>query len=45
MPNNAGNCQWTAGTGNDTRPYRRFNPQRQAERYDPSGAYIARYTP
>jgi deoxyribodipyrimidine photo-lyase len=44
VPNNAGNWQWTAGTGNDTRPYRRFNPQRQAERYDPSGAYIARYT-
>ncbi len=43
VPNNAGNWQWTAGTGNDTRPYRRFNPQRQAERYDPAGAYIARY--
>lgn len=43
VPNNGGNWQWTAGTGNDTRPYRRFNPQRQAERYDPSGEYIARY--
>lgn len=43
LPNNAGNWQWVAGTGNDTRPYRRFNPQRQAERYDPSGAYVARY--
>jgi deoxyribodipyrimidine photo-lyase len=43
VPNNGGNWQWTAGTGNDTRPYRRFNPQRQAERYDPSGAYLARY--
>ena len=44
LPNNAGNWQWVAGTGNDTRPYRRFNPQRQAERYDPDGAYVARYT-
>jgi len=44
LPNNAGNWQWVAGTGNDTRPYRRFNPQRQAERYDPHGAYVARYT-
>jgi len=43
LPNNAGNWQWVAGTGNDTRPYRRFSPQRQAERYDPAGAYVARY--
>jgi deoxyribodipyrimidine photo-lyase len=43
LPNNAGNWQWVAGTGNDTLPYRRFNPQRQAERYDPDGAYVARY--
>jgi deoxyribodipyrimidine photo-lyase len=43
LPNNAGNWQWVAGTGNDTRPYRRFSPQRQAERYDPAGGYVARY--
>jgi deoxyribodipyrimidine photo-lyase len=43
LPNNAGNWQWVAGTGNDTRPYRRFSPQRQSERYDPDGAYVARY--
>ena len=43
VANNSGNWQWVAGTGNDTRPYRRFNPIRQAERYDPDGAYIARY--
>jgi deoxyribodipyrimidine photo-lyase len=43
LPNNAGNWQWVAGTGNDTRPYRRFSPQRQAERYDPAGTYVARY--
>ena len=34
VANNAGNWQWIAGTGNDPRPYRRFNPYRQAERYD-----------
>lgn len=43
VPNNAGNWQWVAGTGNDTRSYRRFNPQRQAERFDPDGAYVGRY--
>jgi deoxyribodipyrimidine photo-lyase len=45
LANNSGNWQWTAGTGNDTRPYRRFNPQRQAERYDPEGEYVNRYAP
>ncbi|MEV4623051.1 deoxyribodipyrimidine photo-lyase [Asanoa sp. NPDC049573] len=44
LPNNSGNWQWTAGTGNDTRPYRRFNPERQRERYDPAGEYVARYS-
>ncbi|GLH94937.1 cryptochrome/photolyase family protein [Phytohabitans aurantiacus] len=45
VANNSGNWQWTAGTGNDTRPYRRFNPLRQAERYDPEGEYVNRYAP
>ena len=45
VPNNSGNWQWTAGTGNDTRPYRRFNPIRQAERFDPDGTYVRRYVP
>ncbi|GGK95530.1 cryptochrome/photolyase family protein [Mangrovihabitans endophyticus] len=45
VANNSGNWQWTAGTGNDTRPYRRFNPIRQAERYDPDGVYVRRYVP
>lgn len=45
VPNNSGNWQWTAGTGNDTRPYRRFSPARQAERYDPEGEYVNRYAP
>ncbi|BFU48170.1 cryptochrome/photolyase family protein [Krasilnikovia sp. MM14-A1004] len=45
IANNAGNWQWVAGTGNDTRPYRRFNPIRQAHRFDPEGAYVRRYLP
>jgi deoxyribodipyrimidine photo-lyase len=34
-----------AGTGNDSRPYRRFNPIRQAHRFDPDGDYVRRYLP
>ncbi|MFI7022729.1 cryptochrome/photolyase family protein [Micromonospora sp. NPDC049900] len=45
VANNSGNWQWVAGTGNDTRPYRGFNPIRQAERYDPEGAYVRRWVP
>ena len=45
VPNNSGNWQWVAGTGNDTRPYRRFNPIRQAQRFDPEGGYVRRYVP
>ncbi|MFB9234862.1 cryptochrome/photolyase family protein [Plantactinospora siamensis] len=45
VPNNAGNWQWVAGTGADTRPNRGFNPIRQAERYDPDGEYVRRYVP
>ncbi|WP_067494242.1 deoxyribodipyrimidine photo-lyase [Actinoplanes sp. TFC3] len=45
VANNSGNWQWVAGTGNDTRPYRRFNPIRQAERFDPDGEYVRRYVP
>jgi deoxyribodipyrimidine photo-lyase len=41
--NNAGGWQWVAGTGTDPRRSRSFNPVRQAERFDPAGAYIARY--
>jgi deoxyribodipyrimidine photo-lyase len=43
--NNYGNWQWVAGTGNDTRPYRRFNPIRQAQRYDPQGDFVRRFVP
>jgi deoxyribodipyrimidine photo-lyase len=45
LANNSGNWQWVAGTGNDTRPNRLFNPLRQAERFDPNGGYVRRYVP
>ena len=45
VANNAGNWQWVAGTGADTRPNRVFNPTRQAERFDPDGEYVRRYVP
>ena len=43
IANNSGNWQWVAGTGNDTRPNRIFNPIRQALRFDPAGDYVRRY--
>jgi deoxyribodipyrimidine photo-lyase len=45
IANNAGNWQWVAGTGNDTRPNRVLNPIRQAKRFDPHGLYVRRYLP
>ncbi len=45
VANNTGNWQWVAGTGTDSRPYRRLSPQRQAERFDPNGVYVRRYVP
>lgn len=45
IANNAGNWQWVAGTGNDTRPNRVFNPVRQAARFDPEGEYVHRWVP
>ena len=45
VANNAGNWQWVAGTGHDTRPHRQFNPVRQARRFDPDGGYVRRYVP
>jgi deoxyribodipyrimidine photo-lyase len=45
IANNAGNWQWVAGTGNDTRPNRVLNPLRQARRFDPDGVYVRRYLP
>jgi deoxyribodipyrimidine photo-lyase len=45
VANNAGNWQWVAGTGNDTRPNRVMNPLRQSRRFDPAGDYVRRYVP
>jgi deoxyribodipyrimidine photo-lyase len=45
IANNAGNWQWVAGTGNDTRPNRVFNPLRQARRFDREGDYVRRHVP
>ena len=43
VASNAGNWQWVAGTGNNTRPNRVMNPLRQAQRIDPVGDYVRRY--
>ncbi len=37
------NWQWVAGTGTDTNPHRVYNPTVQAQKFDPTGAYIRRY--
>jgi deoxyribodipyrimidine photo-lyase len=42
---NAGNWQWVAGTGTDTRPNRVLNPTLQARRHDPEGEYVRRHVP
>ena len=40
---NAGNWQWVAGTGTDSRPNRVFNPTLQAKKLPGAGEYIRRY--
>jgi deoxyribodipyrimidine photo-lyase len=45
VANNAGNWQWVAGIGTDTKPYRGFNPIRQAHRFDPDGEYVRQWVP
>jgi deoxyribodipyrimidine photo-lyase len=45
VANNAGNWQWVAGTGVDSRPNRVFNPVAQAKRLDPQGEYVRAYVP
>jgi deoxyribodipyrimidine photo-lyase len=45
LANNAGNWQWIAGTGTDTRPNRVFNPVAQGRRFDPEGDFVRRYVP
>nr|WP_295900499.1 deoxyribodipyrimidine photo-lyase [uncultured Bdellovibrio sp.] len=43
---NNGNWQWAAGSGCDAAPYFRiFNPQAQAEKFDPDGEYIKKWVP
>jgi deoxyribodipyrimidine photo-lyase len=40
------NWQWVAGCGTDAAPYFRvFNPELQAAKADPDGAYVARWAP
>jgi deoxyribodipyrimidine photo-lyase len=44
--NNPGNWQWVAGSGADAAPYFRvFNPELQANKFDPDGEYRARWLP
>ncbi len=44
--NNPLNWQWVAGAGVDSAPYFRiFNPVRQAEKFDPDGAYVRQWVP
>jgi len=45
LASNAGNWQWVAGTGVDTRPGRTLNPIAQARRFDPDGTYVRRHVP
>ncbi|RKQ95869.1 deoxyribodipyrimidine photo-lyase type I [Kushneria sinocarnis] len=46
LGSNNGGWQWAASTGTDAAPYFRiFNPTTQAQRFDPDGAFIARYLP
>jgi deoxyribodipyrimidine photo-lyase len=45
VASNSGNWQWVAGTGADTRPNRRLNPERQARLHDRDGAYVRRWLP
>ncbi|HJR73432.1 MAG TPA: deoxyribodipyrimidine photo-lyase [Luteimonas sp.] len=46
LANNTLGWQWVAGTGADASPYFRvFNPAAQAQKFDPEGAYIARWVP
>jgi deoxyribodipyrimidine photo-lyase len=45
VADNAGNWQWVAGTGNNTRPSQVMKPLRQASRFDRGGDYVRRYVP
>jgi deoxyribodipyrimidine photo-lyase len=44
LANNSLNWQWVAGTGPDAAPwFRIFNPDTQAEKFDPQGDYRRRW--
>jgi deoxyribodipyrimidine photo-lyase len=46
LANNALNWQWVAGSSPDAAPwFRIFNPDTQAERFDPEGNYRRRFVP
>lgn len=46
LANNTLGWQWTAGCGADAAPYFRiFNPMLQSAKFDPEGAYVARWVP
>jgi deoxyribodipyrimidine photo-lyase len=46
MANNQHGWQWSAGCGTDAAPYFRvFNPDKQGEKFDPSGDYVRRWVP
>jgi deoxyribodipyrimidine photo-lyase len=46
LANNTLGWQWTAGCGADAAPYFRiFNPMLQSAKFDPAGAYVARWVP
>jgi deoxyribodipyrimidine photo-lyase len=46
LASNALNWQWVAGTSPDAAPwFRVFNPETQAERFDPAGAYRRLHVP
>ena len=46
LASNALNWQWVAGTGPDAAPFFRiFNPDTQAEKFDPDGDYRRRWVP
>jgi deoxyribodipyrimidine photo-lyase len=44
VASNWGNWMYIAGTGNDPRPSRKFNTTKQAERYDPDGTYVRKWS-
>jgi deoxyribodipyrimidine photo-lyase len=46
MASNVGGWQWACGSGNDASPYFRvFNPELQANKFDPNNEYIYRWAP